>query len=213
MAHVLPATALKSKGRDKAFEQVEPEANRKRDRIRIHIGEYHASDKPASIQTTLGSCVSVCLFDPDNRVGGMNHILMPGSADMNRFDTTARYGVNAMELLINRMMSLGGVRSRFLAKVFGGAHLLQSISRQNGMGRRNIEFVFKFLEMERIRVVSQEVGGHASRIVYFHTDTGNVFLKRNYSDYYESIAAEEIAQYRRIQKEAQKAGEIIYFEA
>ena len=103
-----------------------------RKQISIHIGGYHASREPSVIHTVLGSCVAVCLFDPVNRVGGMNHILLPGKADMRHFDVSARYGINAMELLINKMMQLGGSRNRFLAKVFGGAHLFPAISKENG---------------------------------------------------------------------------------
>ena len=179
--------------------------------IRIHIGEYHASDMPTSIHTVLGSCVAVCLFDPVLKIGGMNHILMPGEADLKHFDSAARYGVNSMELLINRIMALGGNRGQLKAKVFGGAHILKAISDTNGMGRQNIEFVFQFLKMERIKIIAQEVGGHASREVHFHTDTGDVFLKRSYSVHYEHIAAEEIALYHRVRNEAQKSGEVSFF--
>ena len=175
------------------------------------MGEFHASNMPTSVHTVLGSCVAVCLFDPVNRIGGMNHILMPGEADLKHFDAAARYGVNAMELLINRIMALGGNRRQLSAKVFGGAHLLKAISKNNGMGRRNIQFVFQFLEMERIGIMAREVGGHASREIYFHTDTGGVFLKRSYSVHYENIAAEETKHYRRIRKEAQQSGEVSFF--
>lgn len=183
----------------------------KRNQVRIHIGEYHASRNPASVHTMLGSCVAVCLLDANNGIGGMNHILMPGEADMKHFDVAARYGVNAMELLINRIMALGGDRHGLTAKVFGGAHLLKAISKRNGMGKRNIQFVFEFLKTERIRVIAQEVGGHASRVIHFHTDTGNVFLKRNYSIHYENIAVEEAARYHHIKKEALKPGEVSLF--
>ena len=77
----------------------------------IHIGGFHASRNPAVIETLLGSCVAVCLYDPVARIGGMNHILLPGKADLKHFDNVARYAINAMELLINRVMTLGGKRS------------------------------------------------------------------------------------------------------
>ncbi len=48
--------------------------------IRIDIGEFYASKEPRIIQTVLGPCVAVCLFDPANRIGGMNHIFLPRKA-------------------------------------------------------------------------------------------------------------------------------------
>ena len=159
--------------------------------VRIHIGEYYASRNPIVIYTLLGSCVAVCLFDPVRRIGGMNHILMPGKADMKYFDASARYGINAMELLINRIMNLGGSRRRIVAKVFGGARTLPTISEDVSMGKKNIEFVVEFLKNETIRIVGKDMGGTQSRRVYFHADTGEVFLKRGQPIYQTDIPYSE----------------------
>lgn len=147
-------------------------------KVHIHIGGFHASREPVVVETILGSCVAVCLYDPLERIGGMNHILLPGKADLKHFDSAARYGVNAMELLINAIMALGGSRARLVAKVFGGAHVLPAISMENGTGRKNAEFVVEFLQMQSINIISEDVGGHVARKVHFHTDSGDVFLKR-----------------------------------
>ena len=110
-------------------------------KVSIHIGGFHASTKPTVIDTLLGSCVAVCLYDHVAPVGGMNHILLPGKADLRHFDNVARYAINAMELLINRILNLGGKRQNLTAKVFGGAHVLPTISEENGVGAKNSEFV------------------------------------------------------------------------
>ena len=146
--------------------------------VSIHVGEYHASRGATIIETLLGSCVAVCLIDPVKGIGGMNHILLPGEATIGRCDAVSRYAVNAMELLINKIMSLGGDRNRLKAKVFGGAHVIPCISRQNGVGRKNANFVLQFLELESIPVLSQDLGGKDTRRIYFRTDTGEVLLKR-----------------------------------
>src|SRR5208337_4972741 len=129
-----------------------PKADEMKRSICIHIGGFHASREPTIIETLLGSCVAACLYDPVARVGGMNHILLPGKADLDHFDNVARYAVNAMELLINRVMNLGGERYRLVAKVFGGALVLPAVSPENGVGIRNSEFVREFLKMEAIPV-------------------------------------------------------------
>lgn len=183
-----------------------------RKKIHIHIGEYHASRDPAVIYTILGSCVAACLFDPLNRIGGMNHILLPGKADLEKYDVSARYGVNAMELLINRMMNLGASRRSLIAKVFGGAHMISSISKQNGVGEKIVSFVQGFLHNEGIRVVSQDVGGQDSRKIFFLTDTGDVYLKRVQSTYQQKIAEKEALAKNRVKMIADKAGEITFFD-
>jgi len=160
-------------------------------RVKIHIGEIYTSSEPTIIETLLGSCVSVCLYDPKKRSGGMNHILLPGKADLQRFDDATRYGINAMEILINSMMKLGSKRKNILSKIFGGAHILQSLGRHMAPGQKNIEFVEEFLDLEGIPVVSRNTGGHNGRKIYFHTHTGDVFLKTLPNKNFEAISREE----------------------
>ncbi|WP_028574050.1 chemotaxis protein CheD [Desulfonatronovibrio hydrogenovorans] len=183
-----------------------------RKHIHIHIGECRASREPAVLHTILGSCVAVCLFDSVRRIGGMNHILLPGKADLKKFDVSARYGVNAMEILINEMMKLGAARKDFIAKAFGGAHMIPSISRDNGVGRKIASFVLEFLRNEHIRIVSSDLGGVESRKILFYTDTGEVFLKRVPSGYVSRLAQREQAESARIRQESQQAGDITLFD-
>jgi chemotaxis protein CheD len=181
-------------------------------KISIHIGEYHASRDPAVISTVLGSSVAVCLFDPKRRIGGMNHILLPGKADMEHFDAAARYGINAMELLINRIMNLGGHRGRFVAKVFGGAHVLPAISKENGVVEKNTAFVLAFLKNEGIRILCKDVRGTHSRKIRFHTDTNEVFLRRIPCMTFKNAAIEEKRRFLQVKKDAEKEGDVLLFQ-
>ncbi|MFP4236990.1 MAG: chemotaxis protein CheD [Desulfonatronovibrio sp.] len=182
-----------------------------RKQINIHIGEYYASGEPAVIQTVLGSCVAACLFDPCTRTGGMNHILLPGRAILKKYDDSARYGVNAMELLINSMMKLGANRRYFQAKVFGGGHMMSGISKGNGVGEKISSFVLEFLNSENIEVVSKDIGGTDSRKIFFYTDTGEVFLRRIESTYRQRIAENEVLEAEKVVKKAGRSGEITFF--
>ncbi|SCY34328.1 chemotaxis protein CheD [Desulfoluna spongiiphila] len=160
---------------------VMPVTNASVKRVTLSIGEYYASREPAVIRTLLGSCVSVCLFDPVSRVGGMNHILLPGRADLKRFNLSARYGINSMELLINAVMMRGAERSRIRAKVFGGASVIPGLIEAQAVGRKLSEFVITFLANEGIPVVSRDLGGIYVRKLIFHTRTGDAFLKKSRS--------------------------------
>ena len=159
--------------------------------VKIHIGEIYTASEPTVVETILGSCVSVCLFDPVRRNGGMNHILLPGRPDMEKFDGATRYGIHAMEVLINSMMKLGSRRKDILSKIFGGAHIIPSIARHMAPGQKNIEFVEEFLELESIPIVSRNTGGYNGRKIFFHTNTGDVFLKKLPNTNYEAISREE----------------------
>jgi chemotaxis protein CheD len=159
--------------------------------VKIHIGEIYTSDKPSVVETILGSCVSVCLYDPVKKAGGMNHILLPGKAELTRFDDATRYGINAMEVLINNMMKLGSKRRNIISKIFGGAHILQAIGMHMSPGLKNIRFVEEFLNLEGIPIVSRNTGGNNGRKIYFHTHTGDVFLKTLANTRFEALAREE----------------------
>jgi chemotaxis protein CheD len=142
----------------------------------------------------------------------MNHILLPGKADMKIFDNVARYAINAMELLINRVMTLGGQRHNLAAKVFGGAHVLPAVSAENGMGARNSEFVLEFLQMEAIPVVSQDLGGRDTRKIYFHTDSGEVFLKRTHPNSRQNAGFEERRLLELARRKAEESGDVDLFD-
>ena len=44
---------------------------------KILPGEYYATNMDMALVTVLGSCVSACLRDRDNGIGGMNHFMLP----------------------------------------------------------------------------------------------------------------------------------------
>ncbi len=140
-----------------------------RERV-VHVvqGEYAVVAEPNLVLTTiLGSCVSTCLWDPVAAVGGMNHFLLPG--DANTSGESVKYGVNAMELLVNGLLQKGAVRARVQGKLFGGAHVIQNLS---DIGAQNAEFALKFLRMEGIPCISQSMGGDRARRVRFWPTTG-----------------------------------------
>ena len=178
--------------------------------VSIGIGDYFASSQDVVIHTVLGSCVAVCLYDPENKIGGMNHILMPSNPDINKYDASARYGINAMELLINAIMRLGGNRKKMVAKTFGGANLLMAVSQENAVGARNVGFVVNFLRAEKIKILSRDFGGHDSRKIFFHIATGDVFLKRVPS--MKSLVAAEQTKRNRIKEQLEEPGDITLFD-
>jgi len=136
--------------------------------VQITQGETHVTDDPQELVTTiLGSCIAACIRDPHVGVGGMNHFLLPSSDGKDR--DAMRYGVNAMELLINGLLSRGASRSMLEAKLFGGANVLAGMS---DVGSRNAAFAEKYLADEGIRVVGGDVGGTKPRRVQYWPTTG-----------------------------------------
>jgi len=130
-------------------------------------GDYKVTTDPkVAFSTVLGSCIAACIYDEKVGVGGMNHFLLASSSGGG---VSARYGVHAMELLINGIMKKGALRSNLKAKVFGGAKMSANLS---DIGANNADFVQRFLRDEGIPVISSSVGGTSARRVRFHACSG-----------------------------------------
>jgi chemotaxis protein CheD len=141
--------------------------------VKILPGQYYATDDDTIITTVLGSCVSVCLFDGVNRIGGMNHYMLPG--DVGGRSGSARYGTHAMQLLLEHVIQLGGVRSNLEAKVFGAGRVMDGMG---DVGRQNADFALRYLKKEKIRITAVDVGDIWPRKICFSPATGQVFVKR-----------------------------------
>ena len=141
----------------------------------IVAGEVYASRDPVIITTLLGSCIAVCLYDPTVQAGGMNHFLLPAANTAEA--ANACFGINAMELLINELMTIGGDRNRMVAQLFGGGSVMQGHLQSSRVGEQNISFVRKYLNTEGIPILEQKVGGSKAMRISMLATTGQVMAK------------------------------------
>ncbi len=162
--------------------------------IRIEAGGLHVSKIGAEVRTVLGSCVAACLFDPILKIGGMNHFMLPDGFHETR---PARYGVHAMELLINEIMKAGGDRTRLRAKVFGGASVIAALRSNVDVGRHNCEFIRNFLAAERIPIDAERLGGTQPLEVRLHTDSGKVRVRALQPELMRDVVRDEVRHTRR----------------
>ena len=180
----------------------------------IHPGEFLATGDDIIISTVLGSCVAVVLRDEKAGFGGLNHFMLPENFDRGDHfvSRSAKYGMYAMELLINDLLKAGCRRDRLTAKVFGGGSLLgKGPDRMNKVPRSNIEFAFDYLKTERIPVASSDVGGTAARKILFFVRSGKVLLKRITGTFIVAVEREESDYLSRIRERESREGEIVLF--
>jgi chemotaxis protein CheD len=183
-----------------------------RDMAFILPGEHYVSDS-LIINTLLGSCVSVVLYGEKENIGGMNHFMLPSVSDpvAASGSDSGRYGIYAMELLINDLVKKGVKKGDFRAKIFGGARVIGS--RNNGtdhIGSKNVDFVLNYLKTEKIPVISKDVGGENGRKIYFFPWTGKVLVSTILST--REIAEEEKTYINYIEKD-KKDKKIILFDS
>lgn len=143
---------------------------------KIGPGEFYATQRDMLIVTVLGSCVSACLRDPEARVGGMNHFMLPHHASGSWGDDlkSTRFGNFAMEKLINELIKSGASRDRMEIKVFGGGNVTES---SNAVGSDNAAFVLRYLQAEGLRCAAQDLGGQLPRRIHYYPSTGRVVRK------------------------------------
>jgi chemotaxis protein CheD len=182
-----------------------------RNAVKVMPGEFFVGGEDIVISTVLGSCVSACIWDRTAKVGGMNHFMLPGGQGNDANDLTAasgRYGVFAMEQLINELIKHGARKANLEAKVFGGGAVLRKFSTLN-VGERNAAFVLEFLKTEGIRVISQDLMDIYPRRVAFFPFSGRALCKKLTSTDNSLVTAEQ--QYTAKINTTEVAGDIELF--
>ncbi|MDE2308493.1 MAG: chemoreceptor glutamine deamidase CheD [Xanthomonadaceae bacterium] len=151
--------------------------------VKVLPGEYYVSAQAEMISTVLGSCVSACIFDRRRRIGGMNHFMLPeplnertGAPDAwtATVGRATRYGIDAMEHLLNAIFKAGGQRADLEVKIFGGGRVLAQMT---DVGRRNIEFVQRYIATEQLNLCASDLGDVYPRQVQFFPATGKARVR------------------------------------
>jgi chemotaxis protein CheD len=135
-------------------------------------GYIYVSENPSAIQTVLGSCVGVCLFDKKRKYGGMNHFMLPDSEGE---AATAKYGNAAMFALFNAFIDFGSQPGDLVAQIFGGAGMQANFQSQ-AIGRENILVARKFLSRHDIPVLSEDVSGNLGRKILFFSSLNRALV-------------------------------------
>lgn len=144
-------------------------------------GQVSILDEPGDLITILGSCVSVCLWDRETRVGGMNHFLLPETVNDSK---SLNGGISSTRKLI-QLMSLRVPNIKKLeARIFGGANRFFKEKSFLNVGAQNVEAAKIVLEESGINAVQFDVGGEPGRKIHFNTETGKIrIIKIEYEKY------------------------------
>lgn len=149
--------------------------------VYLYPAQLCISDQPGRAVTVLGSCVSVTMFSPRLRIGGICHGMLPRCRA--RHDCTApcveafKYMDCALRYMLRRFQNKGITNEEIEVKIFGGADTLASKS-SNSIGRNNVKIALDFLRREKLHVSAADVGDAFGRKVIFGFHTGEVFVKR-----------------------------------
>ena len=120
------------------------------------------------LETLVGSCVSVCLYNRVNSLAAMNHFLLDRSSDPYETDI-GRFGWTSTEYVLKKLFSCDPCPSHYQARVYGGAAVLKTVSGEANVGSKNIDVAMGILTANNIRVIHTEIGGDRGRRIEFYT--------------------------------------------
>lgn len=162
--------------------------NRRRDVVNdvevvtIKMGGCYVTTRNETISTVLGSCVAACIRDRESGIGGMNHFMLPArsTSEKSQWENTSvnaaiRYGTNAMEFLINSILSKGGKRNFLEFKIFGGGNITGLTS---SIGRYNIKFIKEYMKTEGYSIAAESLGGSHPIILNYSPKSGIAKIRR-----------------------------------
>lgn len=148
--------------------------------VRVLPGEFYVSGSDELVSTVLGSCVSACIHDAERGVGGMNHFMLPEPT---------------------------GERANLRVKVFGGGRVLAQLS---DVGQRNIDFVHRYIEAERLQLAAEDLGDVYPRQVQFFPHSGRVRVRQLRRSDDVALVADERGYLKRLANDPIK-GEVELF--
>lgn len=163
---------------------------------KILPGEFYVTKQNEAISTVLGSCISACIWDEKMGIGGMNHFMLPVKGDafgshgwQSNNSYTCRYGLWAMEYLINEILKYGGSRNNLKVKLFGGGRVLANFT--SDVGEKNMLFAQEYVTNEGLPIVGSDVGGPWPRKVLFFPSTGKALVKKLQTTHNDTIQRRE----------------------
>ena len=144
------------------------------DKLIVGIADMKmAADGEKLITYALGSCIGICLYEPQRKLAALIHIMLPLNMETGR-KNAYKYADTGIRTTLREMEMKGACRAAITAKIAGGARMFEVSGGSLGnIGQRNSESVHQILRMEKIRLLWEDVGGTIARTMEFDSATGN----------------------------------------
>lgn len=148
--------------------------------IKVGMADLNICFAPDSLTTLgLGSCVGIAIRDPETKIGGLAHIMLPDSTAIRGSNNIPKFADTGIDELVSRMVAAGAVRRRLEAKIAGGATMFafQSKSDLMRVGERNVAAVKQKLAQINIPILAEDTGNNYGRTVTFYPQTGEFVIR------------------------------------
>jgi len=142
-------------------------------------GEWDVLVGDGAIETLLGSCVALTIWDPVTVTGACCHFMLPGTgvhigpeaAD----ETEGKYGRRVIPAMLKRLRSRGVPPERCVYKLFGGGRMF--VGDVGDIGAQNIACARELLRRGGFALTAESVGDDGHRKIRLDIASGEVHLE------------------------------------
>ncbi len=148
--------------------------------IKVGMADLKICKSPNGVTTLgLGSCVGIAIRDPNTKIGGLAHVMLPDSKSIRNNSNIPKFADTGIEELVRQIVSAGASRSRLVAKIAGGAQMFSFQNKDDmvRIGDRNVEAAKKKLQEMRIPLLASDTGKNFGRTVIFYPETGDFIIR------------------------------------
>ena len=143
--------------------------------IKVGMADYKVGRAPDTlISYGLGSCIGISLYDPQTKIGGLLHIMLPDSNQSRANENRAKFADTGIPDMLNELIRMGAAKSRLVAKLAGGSQMFAFAHASDIMrvGLRNASASKEILKKLSIPIVGEDTGGNYGRTVQIDLSTG-----------------------------------------
>lgn len=148
----------------------------------VSISDLRTAESPNVLQTILGSCIAICLFEPDRKIGSLAHALLPSIefSSKKASQNPKKYVDSLIELQLKELQKLGVTKKNLVAKVVGGANMFSEVipDTDNHVGKKNARKAKEILNNNNIPILATDTGNFFGRKIQFDLQTGKITVMK-----------------------------------
>ena len=158
--------------------------------VLLDVGGLYFGAGRTRVRTLLGSCISITLWHPQRRIGGMCHFMLPCATPGSPTPSSpGLYADGALRLFLEEIEKIGTHPREYIVKLFGGGSMFAQApapTEADGAERswrsdicdRNVRVGRELLSAQGFSITSEDVGGKGSREVIFEIWSGDAWVAR-----------------------------------
>jgi len=140
--------------------------------LTVGIGDFKIGKGDTKIRTCLGSCIALCLYNKDKKIGGLLHIMLP-EAPIDKEVKVAKYADTGTIQFLGAFKKEYNLEEADLeAKIFGGAKMIPSALQDIGLD--NAKKIREIMKEKNIKILKEKIGGEKGYRIELDVATGLV---------------------------------------